>query len=50
MRKLTDEVISYVKENELDKLLNAEVAPVEKGIYASVDPKEVAPFLLSGTI
>ena len=44
MRKLTDEVISYVKENELDKLLNAEVAPVEKGIYASVDPKEVAPF------
>lgn len=44
MRNLTDEVISYVKENELDKLLNAEVAPVEKGIYASVDPTEVAPY------
>ena len=44
MRNLTDEVISYVKENELDKLLNAEVAPVEKGIYSTVDPTEVTPY------
>ena len=44
MRNLTDEVISYVKENELDELLNAEVAPVEKGIYATVDPTEAIPY------
>ena len=43
--ELTAEVISYVKENELDKLLNAEVAPAKKvGIYESVDPTEVAPY------
>ena len=44
MHNLTAKVISYVKENELDKLLNAEVAPVKKGIYASVDPTEVVPY------
>ena len=44
MNELTAEVISYVQENELDKLLNAEVVPVKKGIYESVDPSVVAPF------
>ena len=43
MNELTTEVLNYVKENELDKLLNAEVAPVKKGIYESVDPSVVAP-------
>ena len=43
MNELTAEVINYVKENKLDKLLNAEVVPVKKGIYESVDPSVVAP-------
>ena len=43
MEKLTAEVIEYVTENKLDKLLNAEVVPVTKGIYESVDPKVVVP-------
>jgi U3 small nucleolar RNA-associated protein 14 len=44
MNELTAEVINYVKVNELDKLLNAEIVPVKKGIYDSVDPSVDAPF------
>ena len=44
MNELTAEVINYVKVNELDKLLNAEIVPVNKGIYDSVDPSVDAPF------
>ena len=44
MHGLTDDVINYVKENRLDRLLNAEVVPVEKGIYASVDPTVKTPY------
>ena len=43
MHELTAEVINYVKANELDKLLNAEVVPVKKGVYESVDPSVVTP-------
>jgi hypothetical protein len=44
LQSLTDEVINYVKENRLDRLLNAEVVPVKKGIHASVDPTVKTPY------
>jgi len=43
MRELNDEIISYVKENQLDRLLSSEIVPVKKSIYESVDPKVTAP-------
>ena len=44
MNELTADVINYVRDNELDKLLNAEVVPVKIGIYESVDPNIIVPF------
>ena len=44
MNELTTEVFNYAKENELDKLLKCEVAPVKYGTYESVDTSVVAPY------
>jgi hypothetical protein len=44
VNELTADVINYVRENELDKLLNAEVVPAKTGIYESVDPNNNVPY------
>ena len=44
MNELTADVINYVRENELDELLNAEVVPAKTGIYESVDPNNNVPY------